>query len=139
MGSGDLNPLHVDPEFARISGFKQPILHGLCSLGFATRQVLREFGDNEGHNLKAVKVRFSSPVVPGQTLRTEMWKEGNRIHFQTKANLIERPSQMTRELQVTETGKVVLANGYVDLRSSSAAETTPVSFVAHNRTRSVRD
>jgi acyl dehydratase len=79
--SGDYNPLHADPEVARRAGFERPILHGLCTLGVAAHALLREACGYDAGRLRALDVRFSAPVYPGETIRTEMWREGDVISF----------------------------------------------------------
>ncbi|KAK3579995.1 hypothetical protein CHS0354_025319 [Potamilus streckersoni] len=111
--SGDRNPLHIDPSFAAMGGFNQPILHGMCTFGFATRHVLKQYANNDVTKIKAIKVRMSKPVLPGETLKTDMWKEGSRVFFQCK---------------VVENGNVCLSGSYVDLNEDASAvkvTTTP--------------
>lgn len=103
--SGDRNPLHIDPQMALLAGFKTPILHGLCTLGYSVRAVLSQYAENNPALFKAVKVRFSGPVLPGQTLRVDMWLRGERVHFRTV---------------VVETGKEVISGAYLDLKSTKA-------------------
>ena len=95
--SGDRNPLHRDPAFARMVGFPRPILHGLCSYGTACRAVLSTVAEYQPERIQQFDVRFSKPVFPGETLVGEMWKDGGTMSY--RASVKERP------------GTVVLNNG----------------------------
>jgi acyl dehydratase len=83
--SGDYNPLHADPEIAKAAGFARPILHGLCSFGVAGHALLKALCGYDPARLKRMEVRFSAPVFPGETIRTEIWREGEgRFGFRCK-------------------------------------------------------
>lgn len=84
--SGDRNPLHIDPSMAEMGGFKQPILHGLCTFGIAGKHLYQTLCQKEASLFKSIKVRFAKFVFPGETLQTEMWKsdDGKSILFQVR-------------------------------------------------------
>lgn len=87
--SGDLNPLHVDPAVARSAGFERPILHGLCSYGVAARGLQQALLDGAAARFRRLDCRFSQPVLPGETLRLEIWREGEQqVAF--RARVLER-------------------------------------------------
>jgi acyl dehydratase len=86
--SGDRNPLHSDPWFAReLAGFPKPILHGLCSYGVAGRALVAELGKDVAANVTSIESRFTSPVFPGETLTTLIWRtEPGKAVFRTEAS-----------------------------------------------------
>ena len=93
--NGDRNPLHIDPDFSKMGGFETPILHGLCFFGISGKHVYQSYGP-----FKNIKVRFAGTVIPGQKLRTEMWKMDGKVIFQTK---------------VVETGKLCIAGAGAEI------------------------
>jgi acyl dehydratase len=93
--SGDRNPLHIDPDFAKMAGFDKPILHGLCTFGHVARAVIQKYCDGDSDRFKGLDARFTGVVFPGEKIITEMWKESDsQIILQAK----------------TERGEVVLGN-----------------------------
>jgi acyl dehydratase len=72
--SGDRNPLHSDPGFAAFGGFDRPILHGLCTYGFTGRGLLHLLCDGDPSRVVEMEGRFSSPVLPGESLTIEAWE-----------------------------------------------------------------
>lgn len=103
--SGDYNPLHSDPMFAEVAGFSRPILHGLCSLGFAVRAIIKCICRGDQNIIKSISGRFLLHVYPGETLITEMWLAGLRVIYQVK---------------VKERNRAVLS-GFVDLDRLSSS------------------
>ncbi|MDP3275350.1 MAG: SDR family NAD(P)-dependent oxidoreductase [Deltaproteobacteria bacterium] len=99
--SGDINPLHADPGFAAAFGFNRPILHGLCTFGFAARHVVKAAANNDPRLLSSIRARFADPVIPGETLVTEGWRrDDGSVVFRCKAK---------------ERDKVVLTNAVAEL------------------------
>ena len=99
--SGDRNPLHIDPAFAKMAGFDRPILHGLCTFGHVGRAVLAEYAGNDPARFVSMSVRFSGVVYPGDTIITDMWDEGSgRILVQAR----------------TQEGRVAISNALVEVK-----------------------
>jgi len=86
--SGDRNPLHAEPEVAKQAGYPRPIMHGLGNFGVAGHAVLKTFCGYDPGRLTSFACRFSAPVFPGETLRTEMWRDGNMVSFRSR--VVER-------------------------------------------------
>lgn len=92
--NGDMNPLHIDPAVAKRAGFPRPILHGLCTFGIVTHALLRALCDYDVLRLRAVAMRFTAPVFPGETIRTEIWRDGSF-----------RASALERNIRVIDNGR----------------------------------
>lgn len=75
--NGDLFALHADPAMAQKAGFPRPILHGMCSAGIATQAVMRQLAGNDPARLRAIDMRFSAPMYPGETIRLSIWADGS--------------------------------------------------------------
>jgi acyl dehydratase len=99
---GDRNPLHIDPEFARMAGFDRPIVHGLSTYGVAVRSIMKTALDNDPEAIEHVAARFSAPVFPGERLRTLIWRAGRQLSFR---------------VQAVDGARTVLDNGLLRLRS----------------------
>ena len=77
--NGDLNPLHIDPEFAKMAGFEAPILHGLASYGIVAKALVDHLLDGDASRLHSLTVRFAGPVTPGESIRTFVWRDGDDL------------------------------------------------------------
>lgn len=98
--NGDYNPIHILPAKAREAGMPRPILHGLCSYGMAARALVRACCGQQPERLRAIALRFSAPVLPGETLVVRIWREGRTAYFQAR---------------VRERDLIVLNNGVAEI------------------------
>ena len=99
--TGDRNPLHADPARAQVVGYDRPILHGLCTFGVACKAILQTICDYDYTLIEQFDARFSSPVMPGDTITTDMWQDGHVVSF---------------SCTVKERDEVVLRNGKCTLK-----------------------
>ncbi|HEX2464937.1 MAG TPA: MaoC/PaaZ C-terminal domain-containing protein [Thermoanaerobaculia bacterium] len=99
--NGDKNPLHIDPEFAKMGGFDIPILHGLCSYGVVCKAVVDHALDGAVDRVAGYEARFTGVVYPGETIVTSMWRENGKILLSART---------------AERGSPVLGNAAITLR-----------------------
>jgi acyl dehydratase len=99
--SGDKNPLHADPDFAKMAGFDRPILHGLCSYGVVCKAVVDAALGGDTGKVARYEARFAGVVFPGETIVTSIWKDGGRLLIEAKTR---------------ERGTPVISNAAVTLR-----------------------
>ncbi len=100
--NGDRNPLHADPGLAKSVGFPVPILHGLCTYGTACRAIVTTICNYDHTMIRGFDLRFSAPVYPGETIITDMWRDGDIVSFQCRLK--------ERDLVVVKNGKCTLAS-----------------------------
>ncbi len=96
--SGDRNPLHIDPEFAKMGGFDTPILHGLCTYGFVGRAILKALCGGDVTKFKSFDARFADVVYPGDTIITKLWVDGREAIVQAetqKGNVVVSNAKAT--------------------------------------------
>jgi acyl dehydratase len=99
--SGDMNPIHADPEFARKGGFDQPILHGLCSYGMVCKAVIDAVLDGDVGRVRRYRARFAGVVFPGETITVRMWPDAGAVFVEALCN---------------ERGTPVLSNAVIEVR-----------------------
>jgi acyl dehydratase len=98
--SGDYNILHADPAVAKKAGFEAPILHGLATYGVVAHSLLKVLKVKDSTQMKSFAVRFSAPVYPGETIRTDVWIDGNVVSF--------RSTVVERNVTVLNNGRAVI-------------------------------
>jgi acyl dehydratase len=99
--SGDTNPLHIDPERAKVAGFPRPILHGMAGFGVAAHAIVRTLCAYQPEQLASIEARFVRPIFPGEAVRTEMWQNSSDVAFRCRT---------------VERGEVAIDNGLARLR-----------------------
>ena len=98
--SGDFNPLHADPAYAKKAGFDAPILHGRCSYGIACHAILKTICGYDFTLITGFDARFSWPVYPGDVITTDMWQDRNIVSFRCRVS--------ARDVTVIDNGKCTL-------------------------------
>ena len=98
---GDKNPLHADPDFAKLAGFDQPIIHGLCSYGIACKAIVDRVLDGDVTQVARYRARFAGVAFPGETYHTAYWREGGSILLEVKS---------------AQRGAPIISNAVIDLR-----------------------
>ncbi|MGW0737308.1 MaoC/PaaZ C-terminal domain-containing protein [Streptomyces sp. NPDC002851] len=88
--SGDWNPLHADPEFAKLAGFDRPILHGLCTYGITLKAVVDTVLGGDVSRIRSYTTRFAGVVFPGETLRIRMWESSADGRVQVSVTAADR-------------------------------------------------
>ena len=116
--TGDFNAPHMDTALGESLGYGGVILQGLGSCGIASRAVLRAYGGNEAAAFRSVRVRFSKPVLPGQTLETRMWLDAAG-EAAPAAPVRAGTKRVVFQTVCVETGDTVISNAYMDLSDAT--------------------